>query len=148
MKKLLILASMVGLVLLQSCEKKGPGDNYDFTNSLAPYVSLSSTAAKAIKQGSSGTFTFLVKTSLQQAVTVTYNVSGAVTLTNQTVTIAKDALTGTANVAIPAGTIVAPATTAVATLSLVKAVKEDGTVLTLGATNNSATQKVTINITN
>lgn len=138
---------MVSIFLLQSCEKKGPGDNYDFTNSLPPYVALSSTAAKTIKQGASGTFTFVMKTSMQQAVTVTYNVSGAVTLTGQTATIVRDALSGTATVAIPAGTIVSPATSAVATLTVVKAVKADGTVLTLGSTNNAAAQKVTINIT-
>jgi len=146
MKKIIILMSVIACFLFQACDKKGPGDNYDFSNSLPPYVALSSTAAKTIKQGTSGTFNFTLKTSLQQVVTVTYNITGAVTLTNQTATIARDALTGTATVAIPANTIVAPNTSAVATLTVVKATKADGTALTLGSTNNAASQKVTINI--
>lgn len=139
--------SVFACLFLQACDKKGPGDNYDFNNSLPPYVALSSTADVTIKQGTSGTFGFVLRTSIQQVVTITYNVTGAVNLTNQTATIARDALTGTATVNIPAGVIVAPANSATATLTVVKATKADGTSLTLGSTNNAATQKVTINIT-
>lgn len=147
MKRIIILISILTSFLFQACEKKGPGDNYDFSDSLPPYVALSSTAAKTIKEGQAGVFSFVMKSSLQQIVTVTYKVEGAVNLSNQTATIARDALTGTASVTIPVGTIVAPATSATATLTLVKAVKADGTILTLGSTNNASAQKVTINIT-
>ena len=147
MKKIILLISIVGGFLLQSCDKKGPGDNYEFSNSLPPYVTLSSTAAKTVAQGGSTTFTFGLKTSLQQVVTVTYSITGAVNLPNQTATIARDALSGTATVNIPTGVIILPATTATATLTLIKATKADGTALTIGSTNNAAAQKVTINIT-
>lgn len=147
MKKLIILLSLTAVFFLQSCEKKGPGDNYDFSNSLPAYVALTSTAAKTIKEGASGTFTFTLRTSIQQTVKVTYKVEGALNLPNQTVTIARDALTSVATVAVPVGVIVAPATTATATLTLVSAATADGNALTIGSKNDASSQKVTINIT-
>lgn len=147
MKKFIILLSMTAVFFLQACDKKGPGDNYDFSNSLPAYVALTSTAAKTIKEGASGTFTFTLKTAVQQDVKVTYKVEGALNLPNQTVTITKDGLTSVATVAVPAGIIVAPATTATATLTLVSAATADGSALTIGSKNDAATQKVTINIT-
>jgi hypothetical protein len=146
MKKILIFMSLAAAFLLQGCEKKGPGDNYEFSNSLPPYVALTSTVAKTIKEGASGTFTFTLKTSIQQVVNVNYKLTGALSST-QTVAIKRDELTGVATVTVPVGTILAPATTATATLTLVSATKADGTVLTIGSKNNPATQVVTINIT-
>lgn len=147
MKKLLYICLLMPLVF-QSCKKAySPGDNYDFSNPLPPYVALKSTAAITVAQGASASVPFILRTSLQQIVTVTYSVSGAVTLANQTVIIPRDATTGTATIAIPAGTIVAPATTATATVTLVKGVAADGTVLTLGADNVAANQKLTLKIT-
>lgn len=133
---------------LQSCDKhESLGDNYNLDNSLAPYVTLSSTATKTVKQGASTTVTFQLRTALEQKVTVTYNVTGAVNLMNQTVVIDREKTSGVATINIPANTIVAPATTATATVTLVKAVKEDGTQMTIGSKNNPETQKVTLNIT-
>ncbi|MDR6786073.1 hypothetical protein ABIE26_004457 [Pedobacter africanus] len=147
MKKILVLLSLTAVFFLQACEKKGPGDNYDFSNSLPPYVALSNTTAKTVKEGANATFTFQVKTSLQQTVTVTYKVEGAINSGTKTVVISRDALSADAVVAVPVGTIVAPATTATATLTLVSATKADGTAMTIGSKNDAATQKVTINIT-
>jgi len=147
MKKLIILLSLTAVFFLQSCEKKGPGDNYDFSNSLPAYVALTSTAAKTIKEGASGTFTFSVRTAIQQTITVKYKVEGALNLPDQTVTFAREAMTSVATVTVPAGVIVAPATTATATLTLVSATTADGNALTIGSKNDAATQKVTINIT-
>lgn len=147
MKKLIILLSLTAVFFLQSCEKKGPGDNYDFSNSLPAYVALTSTAAKTIKEGASGTFTFSVRTAIQQTITVKYKVDGAFNLPDQTVTFAREAMTSVATVTVPAGVIVAPATTATATLTLVSATTADGNALTIGSKNDAATQKVTINIT-
>jgi hypothetical protein len=146
MKKIFLLLAISG-GLLTSCEKEdSPGDNYDFSNTLPPYVTLSSTATKTVAQGGSTTFNFVMRTALQEAVTVYYNVTGDVNLTNQTVVIDRDKTTATASVTIPAGTITPPATTATATLTLVKAVTASGRELTIGQRNTPATQKVTINI--
>ena len=137
------------LTVIQSCDKhESLGDNYDLSNTLTPYVALSSTSAKTVKQGASTTFTFQLRTALQQKVTVYYDVTGGgVNLTNQTVVIDRDKTSAVATVNIPANVIVAPATSATATLTLVKAVADNGTLLTIGSKNNPTTQKVIINIT-
>ena len=89
-----------------------------------------------------------MRTALQQAVTVYYDVTGGgVNLTNQTIIIDRDKTSAVATVAIPNNVIVPPATSATATLTLVKATKADGVLLTIGSKNDPATQKVTINIT-
>ena len=118
----------------------------DLGNTLQPYVELTSTAAKTVKQGTATTVAFRMRTGLQQKVTVHYDVTGAVNLPNQTLVLDKEALTGTATINVPANVIVAPATSATATVTLRKAVKEDGTELTIGAKNTPATQTVTLNI--
>ncbi|HEX7903022.1 MAG TPA: hypothetical protein VF487_04005 [Chitinophagaceae bacterium] len=148
MKKIVLYISVLGLLTVQSCEKDAsPGDNYDFSTSLPPYVALSSTAAKTVKQGTSTTFTFQMRTAMQQKVTVYYDVTGGgVNLTNQTAVIDRDKTSVVATVNIPV-VIVAPATTATATLTVVKAVADDGSLLTIGSKNNPTTQKVTLNIT-
>lgn len=132
--------------LLESCDKKGPGDNYDFSNSLPPYVALT-TAPISVKQGTVANAPFLVKTAIQQAVTITYKVEGAINLPNQTVVLPRGVLTITAAVPTVAAIITPPATSTTATLTLLSAVKADGTVLTLGSLNNAAAQKVVITIT-
>ena len=148
MKKI-FFAIFILAVLTQSCGKhESPGDNYDLSNTLSPYVALSSVSAKTVKQGASTTFTFQLRTALQQKVTVYYDVTGGgINLTNQTVVIDREKTSAVATVNIPANVIVAPATSATATLTLVKAVADDGTLLTLGSKNNPTTQKVVINIT-
>ncbi|MEI9910579.1 MAG: hypothetical protein WDO71_13440 [Bacteroidota bacterium] len=148
MKKIFLYISVLAIFSLSSCDKEdSPGDNYDFSESLPPYVALSSTAAKTVRQGNPVTFTFQLRTAMQQKVTVYYDVTGGgVTLTNQAAIIDRDKTSIIATVNIPT-VIVAPATTATATLTLVKAVADDGTLLTIGSRNNPATQKVTINIT-
>ena len=148
MKKI-FFALIIIAAISQSCDKhESAGDNYDFSNSLAPYVALSSTAAKTVKQGTSTTVTFQLRTALQQKVTVYYDVTGGgVNLTNQTFVIDREKTSATATVNIPANVIVAPAPSATATLKIVKAVTDAGTLLTLGSKNTPETQKITINIT-
>ncbi|MEI9947280.1 MAG: hypothetical protein WDN26_24095 [Chitinophagaceae bacterium] len=147
MKKILAIILPLALIF-QSCDKDDAElDGIDLSTSIPPYVELTSTAAKTVKQGTSTTVSFQMRVAMQQAVTITYNVTGAVTLTNQTVVIDRNKLTATATVAVPNNAIVAPATSATATLTLVKAAKADGGLLTIGAKNEPATQKVTINIT-
>jgi hypothetical protein len=150
MKKLLYICLLLPLVAFQSCKKAhSPGDNYDFSNSLPPYVAFKSTADVKVKLAAdhatagSATFAFVMRTGMEQTVTVSYSVSGALTLTGQTVVIAKETVTSP-NVVInvPAGT--APGT---AIIKLDKAVTADGKTLTLGADNNAAKQVANIIIT-
>lgn len=148
MKKV-IFAIFTISIIFQSCGKhESLGDNYDLSNTLAPYVTLSSTSAKTVKQGASTTVTFQLRTALQQKVTVYYDVTGGgVNLTNQTFVIDREKTSAAATINIPVNVIVPPATSATATLKLVKAVTESGEMLTIGSKNNPEVQKVTINIT-
>lgn len=148
MKKILVIISIF-VIGLQACNKEDAETaGLDFSNSLPPYVELASTSSKTVKQGTSTSVTFQMRTAFQQPVTVTYNVTGGgVNLTNQTATIDRNKLTTVATINIPANVIVAPATTATATLTLVKAVRADGTQLTIGQKNTPATQVVTLKIT-
>ena len=146
MKKIFFAIILVALTVT-GCKKDYQGDSYNFDNSLPPYVTLSSLAAKTVAQGKSTSFTFQMRTALQQVVTVSYSISGAVTMANQTVVIDRDKTTGVATVTIPANVITAPSTTATATLTLDKAVAADGTNLTIGQNNVASAQKVTIKIT-
>lgn len=147
MKKLIYICLLMPLAF-QSCKKEfSPGDNYDFSNSLPPYVAFRALTPITVKEGASASLPFGMRTSLQQTVTVTYSVTGAVNLANQMFVIPKEATSANGSVAIPAGTIVAPATTATATVTIVKAVKEDGTALTIGANNVASAQTITLNIT-
>lgn len=148
MKKI-FFAFFIIAASFQSCDKHvSAGDNYDLSNTLTPYVALSSTAAKTVKQGTSTTVTFQLRTAMQQKVTVYYDVTGGgVNLTNQTFVIDREKTSATATINIPANVIVAPSASATATLKVVKAVTESGEMLTLGSKNNPETQKITINIT-
>lgn len=148
MKKI-FLAIFISTAILQSCDKhESRGDNWDLSNTLAPYVALSSTSAKTVRQGTSTTVTFQMRTAMEQKVTVYYDVTGGgVDLTNQTVVFDREKTSVMASINIPSNVIIPPATTATAMLKVIKAVSENGQMLTLGSKNNPETQKITINIT-
>lgn len=147
MKKIPAIIFSFLLLALTACNKEDAAtEGFDFSNTIQPYVELSSTKAVTKKQGESLDVTFQMRTGLQQKVTVYYDITGGgINLTNQTATIEKEKTSVTKTIAIPGGIITPPATSATATLTVTKAVKEDGTELTLGR-NNPASQKLTINI--
>src|SRR5688572_50013 len=98
MKKLIIYICLIlPVVAFQSCKKEfSPGDNYGVTDPLPPYAAFSSTAAVKVELNAdhitpgSATIEFILRTALQQDVTITYSVSGALTLANQTAVIKKN----------------------------------------------------------
>lgn len=146
MKKAIFAILLVTTASMVACEKDYPGDSYDLSNSLAPYVTLNSVAEKKVKQGATTNFTFQMRTALQQAVTVTYSVTGAINKPDQTVVIERDKTTAVAALAIPGNVVTTPGGTATATLTLVKAVTADGKNLTIGQSIPASKQKVTITI--
>jgi hypothetical protein len=162
MKKLLIYICLIlPVVAFQSCKKEiSPGDNYDFSNSLPPYAAFSSTAnvnvalaANRITPGSAA-IEFVLRTALQKDVTITYSVSGALTLTNQTVVIPRNTTSTTIPPVAPSTTptphrITVPVNTppGTAVVTLVSAKAADGTALTIGANNVASAQKKNIVIT-
>jgi len=114
---------------------------------LPPYVTISNLAERTVYQDTTLNFTFQMRTSLQQPVTVTYEVTGALNMPNQTVVIDRDKTSAVAPVTIPGNIITTPGTTATATLKLLKAVTADGKSLTIGQNNDPGKQMVAINIT-
>lgn len=147
MKRIFVLPLLFTAMLFAACDKdEAMTEGIDLSNTLEPYLEFTSTSAKQVKQGTATTVGFQMRTGLQQKVTVHYDVTGAVNLPNQTLVIDREATTGQATINIPTNAIVAPATSATATVTLKRAVKEDGTELTLGAKNQPASQVVTLNI--
>jgi hypothetical protein len=158
MKKIIIyICLLLPVVAFQSCKKEfSPGDNYGVTDPLPPYAAFSSTAAVNVALNAdrttpgSAAIEFILRTALQQDVTITYSVSGALTLTNQIAVIPKNSTSTTLPTTPPTPIrIVVPANTApgTAVVTLTKAVAADGMVLALGANNVAASQKKNIVIT-
>ncbi|RZA00538.1 MAG: hypothetical protein EOP47_13695 [Sphingobacteriaceae bacterium] len=143
MKKIFILLFItLTSVMFQACDKNSLGDAYEnVPNPLPPYVALTSTAGIETSAGETFDVTFVVRTALQQKVTITYGVTGALTLANQTIELPRNALTVKATIAVPEGTADGDAV-----LTLIKATKADGGAMTIGPKNNAATQKVNITI--
>ena len=157
MKKLIIyICLLLPVVAFQSCKKEvSPGDNYEVSNPLPPYVAFSSTAAISVKLNAdlvtpgSATIEFITRTALQQDITVTYSVSGAITLANQTAVIKKNNTSTTTTTPVFSVKINVPANTTpgTAVVTLNKAVAADGMELTIGANNVASSQKKNIVIT-
>lgn len=148
MKKFIIYICLLMPLAIQSCKKEySPGDNNDFSNQLPPYITFRNTNAITAQEGMPFTVPLGLRTSLQQTVTVTLSITGAVNVPSYTVTVPVESTSFNGSVTIPVGGIVAPATTAAATISLVKAVTADGTALTIGANNVASAQKIAVTIT-
>jgi uncharacterized protein YcfL len=145
MKKILLFLFASSLVLLQACDKDDPAlKDVDLSNTIQPYLEFNSTEDRTVKQGTQASLTVQMRTGLQQPVTVHYDVTGAVNLPNQTLVLEKEKTSGAIIVSIPANVVVPPATSATAVVTLKRAVRQDGTELTLGSKNMPGTQKVTL----
>ncbi|SDL88893.1 Calx-beta domain-containing protein [Pedobacter sp. ok626] len=123
--------SIVTAFLLQSCEKKGPGDNYDFSNSLPPYVEISAKTQLSVLEGTNATIAVRLKTAVQEPVVVNYAVSGAFSTTGS-VTIPRGVLSANVTLPIPS-TLVPPGSTAVNASFKITGAKKGSTDLTIGA---------------
>ena len=138
---ILLICSTIGL---QGCDKNGPGDSYDLSNPIAPYVALSSTADIEVVQGDDAKVIFSVRTAFQQKVTVYYHVTGAIELADQTATIERNKTSVAIFIPTPADIITTPGTTEEAMVTLTKATTEGGRELTIGQRNDPETQHVNI----
>jgi len=134
MKNLLITVLIFNQLLLAACDKDSEGTNYDFSNSLPAYVQISDKTAIEATEGEEVTVDFDIRTAFQKAVNITYDVSGAVNLSGQTATIARNSKSGSGVFVIPAGAATPP-DTAMAVVTLKTATLEDGTVLTISRKN-------------
>ncbi|PYF75863.1 hypothetical protein [Pedobacter nutrimenti] len=148
MKKIIFLVSILSIVMFQSCKKHdSPGDNYDFSNSLPPYVTIKDLSEVDVAPGDPVSITLQMRTSLQQTVTATYKVEGAINIPNATVVFPLEAKEAKITFNAPANAVVPPATSATAVFTLIKAQTADGRALTIGQDANASLQKVSVVIT-
>lgn len=141
MKKIFYSIAAVSVMALASCGKDEVGREYDFADSISPYIIIGKTALSATP-GSAPKVRFTMRTGLSQTVTVTYSISGSVTAENQTAVIDRYTTTKDVEIPIPVGT----PTPSTALVTLVSAAKSDGTQLTIGRYAVAEGEKVTINI--
>ncbi len=149
MHKLLLTLSAAMTLFIVACDKESSGTIFDFSNSLPMYVNLTKTSDTAnTKPGKTVTFTLTMRTAAQQAVTVTYDVSGAISQSDQTISIDRNTLRTSGTIDIPADILPTPTDSAFATLTIKKASMEDWQPMTLGRYNDSANQKIVYRIKN
>ena len=146
MKKILFSLIFLPLLILCSCDKEGPGDNYNFDNVVAPYVAFNSTAGVGAVQGTSLSVPIIVRTAIQEDLNITIAISGAF-VREQSIVLPKGTTSVNASIAIPTGIIVAPATSATATLAITRAISASGIEFSIGRLANPDTQRKSITIT-
>lgn len=143
MKKFIILISIITLSAFQSCKKNdSPGDNYDFSNSVAPYVTIKGLGDIEVTAGEVVPVTLQMRSSIQQTVTATYKVTGIINTPSATVVFPVEAKEAKASLTIPNTAAVG----STATFTLVSAKTGDGRSLTIGQNANSAGQTFTIEV--
>ena len=133
-----------------ACDKTNEGDNYLKGEFVTQYVEI--TAAfeddpdldyvAAVEGEEDFLVTFQVRNAFQQEIIVSYDVSGAINLPNQTVVIPRGQLSVDVEIPLPQGTVVPPATHADALVTLKKGVLKDGTALRIGYNTDPADQVV------
>lgn len=126
-KKILIFVLLVGLGLV-SCDKQSPGDEYDFSNAVSPYVTLDNEEDIFVEPDSEAGIVFRMRSALQEKVELIYNASGAINLSNQKVAIERNRLTAEVKLTIPAST----PTPSEIKVAIVSAKTEKGTELRIG----------------
>lgn len=146
MRKIFISLFAVLCFMVLSCDKEGPGDNYDLRDKVAPYVAFNNTSNAVVKEGETIAIPFVVRTAVQSDVDITLSISGVFN-EEQMVTLPKGTMSVHASIVVPTGVIQSPDTTARATVSIVKAVAKDGTEFSLGSLNDPKTQQKILNIT-
>jgi hypothetical protein len=141
-KFLNILFSLSVAIVFTSCDKENLGDNYDFSNTLSPYVEFRSLSSQNVIRGNNSTFTFQLRSGLQEDVIVTYSITGVINSPNRRTLINRNNLGVDVAFPIPSDTPVGTAT-----VTLNSAVTESGKSLTIGPKNIASEQKFNINVT-
>ncbi|MBA4166658.1 MAG: hypothetical protein H0X41_03790 [Chitinophagaceae bacterium] len=144
MKRTSIILSLAAVIFLVSCDKKSSGTEFDFSNSLTPYVTLRNTDTVDALEGDSVSLSVGMRTAFQQNVTVYYNVSAPVNLTDQTIVIGRNLLRAAGKFKIGEGIVTDPSGSENADVILTKAVTDDGTLLTLGRYNDPSSQTLDV----
>lgn len=131
MKKLLLILAVVGCATI-SCKKAIEGDTFNFDQSLAPYVEISSKTGVKVTEGNSFNVTAVMRTAQVQPVTVTYSITGGTTPVIGIITIPANSVSARSAIPIPAGTVPAGSTTVAAVFRFTKATLPNADTLTIG----------------
>ena len=136
MKRNLIIFFSFFMLVITGCEKESSGDNVLQGTFVPPYADVSTLVGKIDPptKDSAVNFQFSIRSAVNkkdEKVTISYNVSGAVTLNNQTVVIDRNSLETEVPITIPGKLIVPPATGSVV-ITITKAVFANGNMLRLG----------------
>jgi len=138
------LPIIVFLVVSFSACKKYSEQTFVFTPSAPPYIAINDTTSQELAQGDTLSFDVVVRTALQQPVTVTYTIKGGFSLSG-TYTLARNTVLGTIQVPIPAGTVPIGLTSVSGTLNLTTATTTSGLITVGRMSPASETFTVTVN---
>lgn len=120
---------LFSLLLFSGCKKYNE-QTFDFSTSASPYLALKTYTAQTVSQGSTLSFTVVVRTAIQEPVTVTYQINGDFSLSG-TYTLPRNTVEGTATVVIPAGTVPSGSSGVAGTFKLITATSAN-TKITVG----------------
>ena len=131
MKLIYKLLTMVlfSVILCSGCKKYNEQTS-DFSTSAPAYIALKTYTAKTVVQGNALSFTVVVRTAIQELLTVTYQITGDFSLSG-TYTLPRNTLEGTVFVVIPAGTVPVGSSGVTGTLKLITATSAN-TKITVG----------------
>ncbi len=127
--KYFCLALLLPLLFFTGC-KKYDEQTFDFSPPVDPYLALKTYTAKTVIQGNTLSFIVVVRTAIQEPITVAYQISGNFSLSG-TYTLPRNTLEGTATVVIPAGTVPVGSSSITGTLKLITATSTN-TKITVG----------------
>ena len=134
---------LFSVVLFSGC-KKYNDQTFDFSKSAPPYVELKTYDATTVVQGNMLSFSVVVRTAIQEPVTITYQITGDFSL-NGTYILPRNTLEGVVTVAIPAGTVPAGSSEVTGILKLVTATSAN-TKISVGRISPDS-EKFTVTVT-
>ncbi len=134
---------LFSVVLFSGC-KKYNDQTFDFSKSAPPYVELKTYDATTVVQGDTLSFSVVVRTAIQEPVTVAYKITGDFSLSG-TYILPKNTLEGTITVAIPPGTVPTGSSEVTGTLKLITATSAN-TKITVGRISPDS-EKFTVTVT-
>ncbi|MBC7914569.1 MAG: hypothetical protein H7Y07_10670 [Pyrinomonadaceae bacterium] len=142
MKIKFIIYFLISTALFSACDDKYEVVT-DFSKPIAPYIEFSAATTVAAKEGVNSNVAVRLKESIQEPITVNYEITGAGAKTGS-ITIPRGALTANIVVNFPVGTVPASATTATSKITL-KSAMAGNQSLTIGyAGTNQVSRNITI----
>lgn len=146
MKKSTIGFICILAVTMAACDKESAGTDYDFGDSLPPYIQITDKTPVEAIAGDTVLIDFNIRTAVQEDVTITYDVAGAVSQPGATVVLERNARIVETMLVIPDGLIAAPDTTAAITVTLKNAVGTKGQPFRVGRIGEPESESMMITV--